>query len=77
MFGVPLRHQFSVLAYCVSCALLHQLLSVHYFEQCHSWLSFSETGYCSIVRKTLGILRTSPLLIAGGVITGAPALQYA
>lgn len=69
------RYHLTVLAYCVSCAALHQLLTAHYVGHCNSWLSFSETGYCSLVRKTLGALRTSPLLIAGAVIAGAP-VQY-
>lgn len=66
------RYHLSVLAYCISCATLHQLLTTHYIGHCTSWLSFAETGYCSIVRKTLGALRTSPLLVAGAVIAGAP-----
>jgi len=68
-----LRYHLAVLAYCISCATLHQLLTVHYIGHCNSWLTFSETGYCGIVRKTLGALRTSPLLLAGAVVAGAPA----
>jgi len=70
-----LRYHLAVLAYCVSCATLHQLLTVHYIGQCTTWLSFAESGYCQIVRKTLGALRTSPLLIASAVITGAPLVD--
>jgi hypothetical protein len=77
--GYMLRYHLSVFAYCISCATLHQLLTVHYVGHCNSWLSFAETGYCSIIRKTLGALRTSPLLLAGAVIAGAPRnlVQYA
>lgn len=69
---MPLRYHLTVLAYCISCASLHQLLAAHYVNQCTTWLSFGESGYCGIVRKTLGVLRTSPLLVAGAVIAGAP-----
>lgn len=69
------RYHLAVLAYCVSCATLHQLLTYHYILSCNTWLSFAESGYCGIVRKTLCALRTSPLLIAGAVIAGAP-LQH-
>jgi hypothetical protein len=72
-----LRYHLAVLAYCVSCASLHQLLTAHYIGECTSWLSFAETGYCGIVRKTLGLLRTSPLLLASAVITGAPLANHA
>jgi len=72
-----LRYHIAVLAYCISCASLHQVLTAHYIGHCNSWLSFAETGYCGIVRKTLGILRTSPLIIATGVITGAPLAVHA
>lgn len=72
-----LRYHLAVLAYCISCASLHQLLAAHYAGQCTTWLSFAETGYCSIVRKTLGALRTSPLVVAGAVITGAPLHHHA
>lgn len=69
---------FAVLAYCLSCATLHQVLTIHYTGQCCSWLSFAETGYCSIVRKTLGALRASPLFVAGAVLANPPiALEYA
>jgi hypothetical protein len=73
-----LKYHLAVLAYCISCSTLHQLLTLHYIGQCNVWLSFAETGYCGIVRKTLGALRTSPLLLAGAVVAGAPrAVQYA
>lgn len=67
-----LRYHVAVALYCISCASLHQLLSVHYINDCSSWLSFAETPYCSIVRKVLGILRTSPLLLVGAIVTNAP-----
>lgn len=67
-----LRYHLAVLAYCVSCATLHHVLQSHYIGHCNTWLSFGESGYCSIVRKTLGTLRTSPLVVASAVITGAP-----
>jgi hypothetical protein len=74
---VQLRYHLSVTLYCVSCAILYQLLHTHYVTHCTTWLSFSETGYCSLVRKTIGALRTSPLLIAGAVIGGAPHQHHA
>lgn len=70
-----LRYHLAVCVYCVSCISLHHLLSTHYVNQCTSWLTLGETGYCSLVRKTLGALQTSPLLLAGAVIGGAPPLQ--
>lgn len=70
-----LRHHLAVFAYCISCASLHSLLAVHYAGHCGSWLAFSETGYCSLVRKTLGALQTSPLIVAGAVIATAPRIH--
>lgn len=70
-----LKYHLAVLAYCISCAALHQVLQTHYIYQCGNWLSFTESGYCSLVRKTLGALQTSPLVVAGAVITGAPHAQ--
>jgi hypothetical protein len=71
------QYHLAVLAYCVSCSSLHQLLTVHYVGQCNAWLTFAETGYCGLIRKTLGLLRTSPLLIAGAVVAGAPLANHA
>ena len=67
-----LRYHLAVLAYCASCAALHHVVAAHYTGHCGSWLSFTETTYCAIVRKTLGALRESPMLVVGAVIGGAP-----
>ena len=69
---MSLRYHLAVCAYCISCSTMHHMLTVHYVDQCNAWLSFAETGYCGLVRKALGLLRTSPLLIAGAVIANAP-----
>lgn len=71
---MTLRYHLAVCVYCVSCVSLHQLLNAHYLHQCNTWIG--ESGYCSLIRKTLSALQTSPLLIAGAVIGGAP-YQYA
>lgn len=61
-----------LLAYSVSCALLHTLLQQHYFSTCKSsWLalfSVDPSPYCAVVRRGLSALQWSPLLAAGALI---------
>lgn len=52
-------------AYALSCALLHHVLSHHYQEACRpSWWSFGldSSAYCAVVHKALYALRAAPLL---------------
>lgn len=67
-----LRYHVAVCVYCLSCVSLYNLLNTHYNSQCTSWIAIGESGYCSLIRKTLGALQTSPLVVAGAVIGGAP-----
>jgi hypothetical protein len=75
---IPLRYNVGVLVYCLSCVALHNLLHKHYLDSCNTWLAalsgISPSAYCGIVRKVLGILQTTPLLVASAVVTGAPLL---
>ena len=67
-----MRYRLAVACYCLTCAALHQILTIHYVTQCDTWLTFAESSFCSIVRKTLVVLRASSLLIAGAVVADAP-----
>lgn len=65
------------LAYAFTCALLHHILAHHYSDACKpSWWPFLEsTVYCELVRKTLHVLRASPLLAALPGLRGLPQLH--
>lgn len=57
------------LAYAVTCAFLHHVLSYHYQDACRpSWWAFGDsattTAYCAIVHRALQVLGASPVLAA-------------
>lgn len=64
----------ALLAYSVSCALLHSLLQHHYLDTCRSsWLSLFSVDpgpYCGLIRKGLCVLQWSPVV----ALVGAPRL---
>ena len=58
----------ALVAYSVSCALLHSLLQRHYVIACTSWLSVLTLGtspYCTFVKGSLRALEFAPLVAIG------------
>lgn len=76
---IPARYNIGLVCYCLSCVALHNLLHKHYLDACNTWVAALSgtppSTYCAFVRKTLGILQASPLLVSSAVITGAPLLD--
>lgn len=62
----------TLLAYSVSCVVLHYLLQSHYFGYCRgTWFSalgLDSSAYCAFVRKAISALEVSPLLVTGLVV---------
>lgn len=56
------------LAYAVTCALLHHVLSHHYVDACRpAWWTFGlvdASVYCAFLHRTLQVIGASPLLAA-------------
>lgn len=65
------------LAYAVTCAFLHHVLSHHYQDACRpSWWPFGEsaTTYCTVVHRALQVLGASPVLAALPHLAHVPRL---
>jgi hypothetical protein len=68
-----------VVAYAFSCALLHHLLQLHYYQSCKSSIFaaffIEQSPYCEVVKRSLSALQWSPLIIVGalGHNNAAPA----
>jgi hypothetical protein len=59
-----------LLAYALSCALLHGLLQQHYTAACGTWFSmfYAESSpYCAFLRGGLKALQVAPVLAFGTV----------
>jgi hypothetical protein len=68
---MALRQATILALYSTSCWCLHNLLLVHYYDECRTtFLSFifPESAYCSLVNASLQTLRCSPLVVAAPML---------
>lgn len=56
-----------LLAYSTSCVFLHQVLQLHYYQQCEAgfFAAFVSKGtpYCTLIHNAVKCLQLSPLVV--------------